>query len=165
MAASGGEDADVGLTHVVSKRPFSGYWEYHIESAIFTSPPVGNHSGASIFNRRGELLGIGSLIVADATGESPRVPGNMFVPVDLLKPILDEMQRTGTSAKSRRPWLGLNSAEQGGRVHVVRVTKGSPAESAGLRRGDAVLAVDGTQVASLEEFYKRIWAHPKNSAR
>lgn len=152
MVASGGEDGDVGVTQLVSKRAFSGYWEYHIDAALFTSPPIANHSGASLFNRRGELLGIGSLLVADALGESPRVPGNMFVPVDLLKPILDEMQRTGTSAQSRRPWLGLTSTEQGGRVFVVRVTKGSPAESAGIQRGDVVLAVDGEQVASLEAF-------------
>ena len=161
MVTSGGEDADVGLTELVSKRPFSGYWEYHIEAALFTSPPIGNHSGASLFNRRGELVGIGSLFVANATDESQQMPGNMFVPVDLLKPILDEMQRTGTSAKSHRPWLGLTSAEQGGRVFVVRVTKGSPADSAGMQRGDVVLAVDGERVASLEQFYKRIWAHPK----
>jgi S1-C subfamily serine protease len=160
MAASGGQDGEVGMTRLVSKRPFSGYWEYHIETALFTIPPIGNHSGASLFNRRGELLGIGSLLVADALGESPRLPGNMFVPVDLLKPILAEMERTGSSAKSRRPWLGVTSSEQGGRVQVVRVTKGSPAEAGGVQSGDVILEVDGVGVATLEEFYKRIWAHP-----
>ena len=104
------------MTQLVSQRAFSGYWEYHIESALFTSPPIGNHSGAALFNVRGELLGIGSLFVGDAMGDNRRLPGNMFVPVDLLKPILAEMQQTGTSRKSRRPWLGLTSAEQGGRV-------------------------------------------------
>jgi serine protease Do len=160
MAVMGGEDADVAITQLVSKRAFSGYWEYHIEAALFTSPPIGNHSGAPLFNQRGELLGIGSLLVADALGENPRVPGNMFVPVDLLKPILAEMQATGSSKQSRRPWLGLTSAEQSGRVQVVRVTKGSPADSGGVEPGDVILAVDGTQVATLEAFYKRLWAHP-----
>ena len=160
MAATGGDQADVAVTRLVSKRPFSGYWEYHIDAALFTSPPIGNHSGAPLFNRRGELLGIGSLFVADALGQSPPVPGNMFVPVDLLKPILEEMQRTGSSAQSRRPWLGVTSSEQGGHVLVVRVSNGSPAEAAGIQRGDVVLAVDGVGVATLEEFYKRIWAHP-----
>ena len=131
MAATGGDQADVAVTRLVSKRPFSGYWEYHIDAALFTSPPIGNHSGAPLFNRRGELLGIGSLFVADALGQSPPVPGNMYVPVDLLKPILEEMQRTGSSAQSRRPWLGVTSAEQGGHVLVVRVTSDSPAEAAG----------------------------------
>src|SRR5205085_2378484 len=119
-----------------------GYWEYHIDAALFTSPPIGNHSGAPLFNQRGELLGIGSLFVSDASGEAPRVPGNMFVPVDLLKPILGELQRTGSSAQSRRPWLGVTSSEQAGRVQVVRVTAGSPADAGGVRPGDLVLAVD-----------------------
>lgn len=160
MAATGGEG--VAITQLVSKRPFSGYWEYHIDAALFTSPPIGNHSGAALFNRRGELLGIGSLFVGNAMGEGhAAVPGNMFVPVDLLRPILGELQRTGSTAQSHRPWLGLTSSEQGGRVQVVRVTKDSPAEAAGMQRGDIVLAVDDTPVATLEEFYKRIWAHAK----
>ena len=161
MAAVGGPDGDVAMIQLVSKRAFSGYWEYHIESALFTSPPIGNHSGAPLFNQRGELLGIGSLFVGDALGAAPRVPGNMFVPVDLLKPILAEMQRTGSSQQSRRPWLGVTSGEQAGRVQILRVTKGSPAEAGGIEPGDVVLAVDGTRVASLEEFYKRIWARGK----
>lgn len=161
LAASGGPQGELAMTQLVSKRPFSGYWEYHIETALFTSPPIGNHSGAPLFNRRGELLGIGSLFVLDALGENRPLPGNMFVPVDLLKPILAEMQSTGSSAQSRRPWLGLTSAQQEGRVQVVRVSKDSPAEAAGVQGGDVILAVDGVRVATLEEMYKRIWAHPK----
>jgi S1-C subfamily serine protease len=157
MAAIGGENGDVVMTQLVSKRPFSGYWEYHIESALFTSPPIGNHSGAPLFNQRGELLGIGSLLVGDALGGSPRVPGNMFVPVDLLRPILAQMQRTG--AGTHRPWLGVTSGEQDGRVQVLRVAAGGPADAGGMRPGDLVLAVDGTRVATLEEFYKAVWAH------
>ncbi|MFC5498414.1 S1C family serine protease [Caenimonas terrae] len=160
MAAIGGADADVAMTQLVGKRPFSGYWEYHIDTALFTSPPIDNHSGAALFNQRGELVGIGSLFVSDVTGENARVPGNMFVPVDLLKPILAEMQQTGTSRQSHRPWLGVTSSEQGGRVNVVRVTRESPADEAGLEAGDVVLAVDDAKVATLEEFYRRLWARP-----
>lgn len=159
MAATGGEDGDVTMTQLVSKRAFSGYWEYHIEAALFTSPPIGNHSGAPLFNQKGELIGIGSLFVMDALGDGRRLPGNMFVPVDLLKPILAEMKQTGTSKKSRRPWLGLNSSEQSGRVQIVRVSRESPAHLAGLQPGDVVLAVDGAKVATLESFYKKLWEH------
>jgi serine protease Do len=161
MAAIGGQDGDVAMTQLVSKRAFSGYWEYHIEGALFTSPPIGNHSGAPLFNQRGELVGIGSLFVGDAMGGGRRLPGNMFVPVDLLKPILAEMQRTGTSKASHRPWLGLSSTEQSGRVQVIRVNKDSPAQEAGLRPGDVVLAVGGKSVSTLEEFYKLLWSHAK----
>ena len=163
MAATGaqanGEEADVSMTQMVSKRAFSGYWEYHLDSAVFTSPPIGNHSGAPLFNQRGELIGIGSLFVADAMGGNRRLPGNMFVPVDLLKPILGEMQQTGSTKSSRRPWVGLTSSEQGGRVQIVRVSKDGPAQAAGLEAGDFVLAVDGAKVATLEAFYKKLWEH------
>ncbi len=168
MAAVGatedGMDADVSLTQLVSQRPFSGSWEYHIDRALFTSPPVlagkGNHSGAALFNQQGELVGIGSLRVPDAEGKQRRLVGNMFVPVDLLQPILAELQQTGTSRQSVRPWLGLNSVEQDGRIQVLRVSEDSPAQEAGLRPGDVLLAVDGDRVGSLEGFYKRLWARP-----
>jgi len=86
------------------------------------------------------------------------VPGNMFVPVDLLKPILAEMLQTGSSHLSRRPWLGLTSTEQDGRVEVRKVVRDSPAEAAGLAAGDVVLAIDGEKVSTLEGFYKKLWA-------
>lgn len=168
MAATGAQsdtgDGEVAMTQLVSKRPFSGYWEYHIDAAAFTSPPIGNHSGAPLFNQKGELVGIGSLLVGDALGGSRRLPGNMFVPVDLLKPILGELQRTGSTAISHRPWVGVTSAEQGGRVQIVRVSKESPAQKAGLAAGDLVLAVDGKRVATLEEFYKKLWDRARPDA-
>ena len=160
MVSVGGEDGGVGMTQLVGKRPFSGYWEYHIESALFTSPPVDDHSGAPLFNQRGELVGIGSLFVGDASGDKRRIPGNMFVPVDLLKPILAELQQTGSTRVSRRPWLGLSSIEQDGQVLVLRVNGDGPAQAAGLQPGDVVLAIDGEKVATLEAFYKKLWARP-----
>jgi S1-C subfamily serine protease len=175
MAAIGSTDnnieADVSMTRLVSKRAFSGSWEYHIDSALFTSPPVmagnGNHSGAALFNQKGELLGIGSLLVMDAMGQNRRLPGNMFVPVDLLKPILTEMEQSGTSRLSMRPWLGLTSSDASGRVQVLRVSDDSPAQQAGLKGGDVVLAVDGNKVSSLEAFYKKLWdrASPQEPVR
>ena len=166
MASTGatatGQQSGVSITQLVSKRAFSGTWEYHIDTALFTSPPVtagsGNHSGAPLFNQRGELVGIGSLLVMDATGENRRMPGNMFVPVDLLTPILAELQRSGSSSLSNRPWLGLTSSDQGGRIQIVRVSADSPADDAGLEPGFVVLAVDGLEVTTLEGFYKKLWA-------
>ncbi len=166
MAATGasldGDEGGVSMTRLVSRRAFSGTWEYHLDTALFTSPPVtsgrGNHSGAPLFNRNGELLGIGSLLVADAVGENKRNPGNMFVAVDLLKPILAELQQSGSSKQSARAWLGLTSSDQGGRVQVMRVSEGSPASEAGIKPGSVVQAIDGVEVTTLEAFYKKLWA-------
>lgn len=158
MVASGGEDGAVSIARLVSSRAYSGYWEYHIDGALFTSPPRGDHSGAGLFNADGELMGIGSLVVPDAAGPgAPRLAGNMFVPVDLLKPILAELRERGISQASRRAWLGVNCVEQDGTVRVVRISRDSPAEAAGLRPGDRILRLDGAEVSNLESLYKALW--------
>ena len=158
MIASGGGDADLSLARLVSRRPFSGYWEYYIDGALFTSPARVDHSGAGLFNGSGELVGIGSLVVADAAGAgAPALRGNMFVPVDLLKPILGELRTRGASRDSTRAWLGLNCVEDAGHVRVIRLTPESPAEDAGLQPGDFILAVDGITIGDLASFYKTLW--------
>jgi S1-C subfamily serine protease len=158
MISSGGEDGGRGLAQMVSRRAFSGYWEYHIEGALFTAPARTDHSGAGLFNANGELLGIGSLVVANALGDDhPRMPGNMFVPIDLLKPILAEMRRNGASSNSSRAWLGLNCVEDDGAVRVARVSSDSPAEEAGVLPGDRIVSIDGTAVTQLVTLYKTLW--------
>ena len=158
MVASGGAEGELSLARLVSQRAFSGYWEYHIDAALFTVPPRTDHSGAGLFNLDGELLGIGSLVVSDAMGPAAgRLPGNMFVPVDLLKPILAEMRARGASRGSTRAWLGLNCAESAGEVRVLRVTRESPAELAGVLPGDRILRIDGAEVGALETLYKTLW--------
>ena len=158
MIASGGGDADLSLARLVSRRAFSGYWEYYIDGALFTAPARTDHSGAGLFNGNGELVGIGSLLVPDAAGAAaPALRGNMFVPVDLLKPILGELRARGASRDSTRPWLGLNCIEFEGHVRIVRLTPESPAEEAGLLPGDFILAVDGVAIGDLASFYKTLW--------
>jgi len=161
LVASGGENGQLSMARLVSRRAFAGYWEYHIDDALFTAPPRTDHSGAGLFNSRGELVGIGSLVVADTRadppGEGRRIPGNMFVPTDLLRPILGELRTKGMSSASRRAWLGVNCVEQQGAVHVVRITDDSPAEAAGLRVGDRILAIDGTAVATVEALWRALW--------
>ena len=160
MAASGGSDATVGVARLMSQRAFSGYWEYHIDDALFTAPPLPQHSGAGLFNLKGELVGIGSLALADTLpADDPRsVPGNMFVPVTLLEPILGELLARGSSTASRRAWLGLNCTQQMDQVRVVRVNADSPAAAGGVRPGDRIVRIDGTEVRSLDTLWKTLWA-------
>ena len=158
MVVSGGAAGAVSAARLVSRRPFAGYWEYRIDDALFTSPPRGDHSGAGLFNARGELVGIGSLIVAHAMGSNqPRHPGNMFVPIDLLPPIIDELRRSGTSSASRRAWMGVNCVEDDGELRVVRVNDDSPADVAGLQAGDRILRIDGMPVRTLDQLWLALW--------
>lgn len=157
IASFGGREA-VSLVYVVSRRPFSGSWEYQLDSAIYTYPPVENWSGAALIGAKGELLGIGSLVVGDAGGAGTQSPGNMFVPTDLLKPILEDLIAKGRGPGPLRPWLGINAEELRGRLFVVRVSPEGPAERAGVKGGDIVIGVGGEEVASLREFYRKVWA-------
>jgi serine protease Do len=158
MVASGGGGGGVGVARLVSRRPFAGYWEYHIEGALFTTPPRSDHSGAGLFNARGELVGIGSLIVADARGpNADYTPGNMFVPIDLLPPIFAELRTQGRSTASRRAWLGVNCVEQEGEVRVLQVSSDSPADAAGVQPGDRILRIDGAEVAGLAMLWQSLW--------
>jgi serine protease Do len=157
IAAVGGEDG-MSVATVVSKRLFAGYWEYLVENAIFTAPPRADFGGAALINRDGELVGIGSLFVMDAMTPGERLPGNMFVPIDLLKPILAEMVATGRQKGGARPWLGINSLEEDGRIKVLRVSEDSPAEAAGIQPGDLILSLAGEKVEKLPDFYRRLWS-------
>jgi len=156
VLTSDGRDS-ARLVQVVSRRPFTGNWEYMLDAAIYTSPAVPNWSGAALLGAKGELLGIGSLIVADAGRAGTQSPGNMFVPVDLLAPILDELIANGRRAGPARPWLGLNADELMGHLFVSRVSPGGPAEAAGIRSGDIVVGIGSDAVAGLAEFYGRLW--------
>jgi S1-C subfamily serine protease len=158
MVVSGGEEGGISIARLLSRRPFSGYWEYHIDDALFTAPARTDHSGAALFNARGELLGVGSLLMANASGpDNPRMPGNMFVPVNLLKPILDELRTRGSVAGNRRAWMGVNCVEQDGAVRVVRVSNASPAERAGVQPGDRIERIDGHEVAALDALWQQLW--------
>jgi serine protease Do len=157
MIVTGGGEQQISIATVVSKRHFAGYWEYMIDDAIFTSPPRLDHSGAALINKEGELVGIGSLFVMDALTPGEKLPGNMFVPIDLLNPIIDELIRTGTQHDAKRPWLGVNSLEEDGRIKVMQVNEESPAAQAGIEAGDIILAVGGEKVTSLDRFYQKVW--------
>jgi len=148
----------LSTAYVVSRRRFTGYWEYMIDDAIFTAPPRFEHSGAALLDHSGRLVGIGSLWVGDALNEGVAFPGNMFVPIDLLKPVLDELVREGRRTQPARPWLGIYTEEIENHVVVTRVLPGAPAADAGLRRGDVILGVAGQSIAGQSEFYQRLWA-------
>ena len=158
VVASGGGAGMVVPALVVSKREFVGNWEYLLDEAIYTSPPHPSWSGAALINREGKLIGVGSLIVGDAAGTKENNPGNVFVPIDRLAPILGDLLTEGRPAGPGRPWLGMNADDTHGRLMVGRVTPGGPADKAGVRRGDVIISVNGEATTSLPDFYRKVWA-------
>lgn len=143
---------------VLSRKPFSGTWEYLLEKPLFTFPPVNNWSGAALIAPDGRLVGIGSLIVNDAAPPGRNaVPGNLFVPVGLLKPVLDALLADGKRPGPARPWLGVSTESVRGNLMVARVTPGGPAEQAGLGPGDVIVGVGEETVGGQADFYRKLW--------
>jgi len=141
---------------VVSKREFAGYWEYVLDEAIFTAPAHPQWGGAALLGEDGRLLGVGSLLVQEAAGDKT-VDGNMFVPIDLLEPILADLLASGRCARPARAWLGLYAAEMEGRVVVGGLAPGGPAERAGAQLGDLILEIAGERVTGLAAFFRKVW--------
>jgi S1-C subfamily serine protease len=141
---------------VADKREFAGYWEYLLDEALFTHPAHPEWSGAVLINRQGELVGIGSLLTQQLSEAEPE-QGNVFVPVDLLEPILESLISTGVSGLPPRPWLGLYAGETDAGVQVGSLARRGPAEQAGLQSDDLILDVAGERVRSLAELYRAVW--------
>jgi S1-C subfamily serine protease len=148
---------DASQTKLVDRREFAGYWEYLLEDALFTTPPHAAFGGAALIDAGGRLVGIGSLGVPDAAGPGLPSPGNMFVPIDALKPLLGDLLTLGRRDGPGRPWLGLTSREVGGKVLVARVAEGAPAAQAGIAPGDVILGVGGQPISGLADFYRKVW--------
>jgi len=153
---AGGREA-ANLAYVVSKRKFTASWEYLLETAIFTAPPTLQWAGAALVSREGKLVGIGSLYVRETQERGSEIPGNMFVPIDLLQPILADLIEKGRRSGPARPWLGLATEELHGHLLVTRVSPEGPADKAGVRNGDIVVGVGADAVKSHEELYRRVW--------
>ena len=143
-------------TRVIDKREFAGRWEYLLDEALFTAPAHPQWGGAALLDAQGHLIGVGSLLMQqEVNGEVIHV--NMFVPIDILDPILDAMVQTGRSSQPARPWLGMTTEESDGKLIVGRVSPGAPAQRAGVRAGDMVLSVGETRVNGLAELFRTVW--------
>jgi S1-C subfamily serine protease len=142
---------------IFDKREFAGYWEYVLDEALFASPAHPQWGGSALIGSDGRLLGIGSLLVEEKQGDKS-VQGNMFVPVDLLEPILEDLVKRGRAQRPVRPWLGLYATEIGEKLVVAGLASGGPADKAGVRLGDIVVAVAQDRVSGLAGLFRKVWS-------
>jgi len=155
VAGHGGRAHALKAT-VFAKREFAGYWEYVLDEAVYTAPAHPQWGGSALIGAEGKLLALGSLLVQEKV-DGGILQGNMLVPIDLLEPILDEMQRLGRSARPARPWLGLYATEAGARLVVAGLAPGGLAEQAGVKVGDVLIDVGGDKPATLADLWRKIW--------
>ena len=158
VVASFGGASHAIAANVVSIHEFAGAWEYMLDQAIYTAPMHPYWGGAALIDGAGSLVGTGSLYIEHSVDGGAAVPGNMFVPIDLLEPIRDSMIRTGRADRPPRPWLGMYVSEAEGRLIVTGVAPNGPADQAGMEPGDVVLSLEGVPVEGLGHYYRTLWA-------
>jgi serine protease Do len=132
------------------------------ESFIQTDAPINpGNSGGPLVNIRGEVIGINTAIVAEGQGLG------FAIPINLAKWVADQLIAKG---KVVRGWLGVviqevtpDMAEAVGvkeGVIIAQVMPSSPAEKAGLKVGDVVIAIDGEKVSSVRDLQLRVMRTP-----
>jgi S1-C subfamily serine protease len=156
IGGAGGRTGSVA-SQIGAKQEFAGYWEYLLDEAIFTHPAHPNWGGTGLIASNGDLIGIGSLqLERERAGRSEHV--NMIVPIDLLKPVLDDLRRFGQVNRPARPWLGMYSTEVDDRIVVIGIADKGPAARAEIKTGDVILAIKGEEITSQAAFYRKLWA-------
>ena len=143
---------------MVSRRSFTGWWEYFLDKPIYTHPMNSSFAGSALINEFGEILGIGSLYVSDAAAKGIPSPGNLFVPINDLKPILDDLIANGKRTSDVKPYMGLTSNDDTGKVMITRVNDDGPAAKAGFMENDIILKVNKINIPDTENFYKTVWS-------
>lgn len=107
------------------------------------------NSGGPLINVRGELIGLNVAIFQQAQGS----PIGFAIPIKEVRSALTELFTPETVAVNPR-WFGAHISGSGTRLVVVSIDKSSPAEKAGLQRGDIILTVDGKKPQNFMEFSK-----------
>jgi S1-C subfamily serine protease len=158
VAAGAGGRAHSVAARLLAKQEFAGYWEYVLDEALFTGPAHPLWGGSALIGAGGDLLGIGSLQLQRAGRGGRAEDINMYVPIDLLRPIQEDMMTRGRAIRPPRPWLGLYATELEDRVVVAGLASNAPAKAARLKTGDIVLSVAGEEVHDLAELWRRIWS-------
>ncbi len=156
IAGAGGRDNSL-TSRLAAKREFAGYWEYLLEQALFTVPAHPRWSGTAMLDEQGKLLGVGSLLVQTTSSSGQTQAGNMFVPADLLAPILDDLLSYGRVRREPRPWLGIYPAETDEGIEVTATADTGPAAASGIDEGDLLIEVGGDPVQTLAELYRKMW--------
>jgi S1-C subfamily serine protease len=157
-AASAGEEGGALACSVVAKEPFAGYWEYLLDEALFTAPAHPSWGGAALIGPDGKLAGIGSLVLQHRDKRGRKLDLNMCVPVTLLHPILDDLLSYGRVNKPARPWIGIYAADQEEGIVVASVASKGPAERAGIRAGDRIIGIDGSEASDLAALWRSLWS-------
>lgn len=142
-----------------AKEEYVGRWEYLLEDALYTTPLYENWSGAALLNAEQQLCGIGSLQIALSKEGRTEIPGNLFVPVELVMPHLEHMSLHGQKPGHSRPWLGTLVEEYDSQLHVIGIYHGAPAFKSGILPGDIITSVGEHPISNMADFFRTVWQY------
>ncbi len=146
-----GHTVTAGIVSAKGRIIGSGPYDDFIQTDASINP---GNSGGPLFNLRGEVVGINTAIIQGGQGIG------FATPIQLAKSVLDQLKSKG---KVTRGWLGVyiqpltpDAAENLGITDrrgalVSDVTSGGPAEKAGIRSGDVIVAFDGKAIKDEHE--------------
>jgi serine protease Do len=149
-----------GIVSAKGRTIGAGPYDDFIQTDASINP---GNSGGPLIDTDGEVVGINTAIVAAGQGIGFAIPSN------LAKGVLSQLRANG---KVTRGWLGvafqpmtselaeaLGSKDSKG-VVVSEVVRGGPAEKAGLKRGDVILAYDGKELSESKDLPRLVAATP-----
>jgi S1-C subfamily serine protease len=125
-----------------------------IPSAIQTSAAINpGNSGGALVDLSGAVVGIPTLAATDPEFGNTPAPGIGFaIPSNTVRRVADRLIRSGSTGGASPPYLGVEVATlMTGGVAVNAVVKGGPADKAGIRPGDVIVAVAGHPTPTAED--------------
>ena len=158
VASVGEGGARVSSGAVSYLGPFDANWEYVLERAIMTTAMNPGLGGGPLCDTSGRVIGIVSLNLNEIGRFSLAIPADYYL--DARDAFLSG-NRPGTTT---RAWLGIFCYAMKDHVVIAGFLPGGPGEQAGLKAGDVILAIDGTDVADRRSLYRLLWTHRPGEA-
>ncbi|UCB51418.1 MAG: DegQ family serine endoprotease [Deltaproteobacteria bacterium] len=148
-----GHTVTAGIVSAKYRQLGAGAYDNFIQTDASINP---GNSGGPLLNTQGEVVGINSAIYSGSGGS---IGIGFAIPVNMAKDLLPQLKK----GKVVRGWLGvmiqkitpelkdkLNLKDEGGAL-VADVTSGSPADKAGIERGDVIISFDGKRIKEMNE--------------
>jgi serine protease Do len=150
-----GQTVTSGLVSALGR---TGLGKQGYEDFIQTDAAINpGNSGGALVNLMGELVGINTAIISPGGGN---VGIGFAVPINMARRVMDQIVATGKVERGRIGVVMQDVNEVNGAhvpsVRIVEITKGSPAERAGLRKGDLVISANDTPIRSAAQLRNAI---------
>ena len=140
---------------------------YYMEDLIQTDATINpGNSGGPLIDKEGNVLGINSIKITTAEGVG------FAIPINIIKPIVEKLKNNG---EFNAATLGIFAYDKGvipyinqelnkniklnNGIYVAEVIRNSPAEKAGIQKGDVLIGIDGITIDKMSEL--RIYIYEK----